>query len=147
MSLYLSNWASHRTPGMHGPGYAPLTIMARPRHFERGAGRVMALIPTEREIPLLMAALANRDDEAAVHAYRAALEARWATMALAPGMLMSRQRNDSVPRAVLSGMTLCCACSRAEAAAGRCHRAWAAPFLARAGWTVVLDGAPYTVPA
>ena len=36
--------------------------------------------------------------------------------------------------------TLCCACSVAESRAGRCHRAWAAPFLHAAGWRVVLDG-------
>lgn len=27
-----------------------------------------------------------------------------------------------------------------ERAAGRCHRAWAAPVLVAAGWRVVLDG-------
>lgn len=42
---------------------------------------------------------------------------------------------------VADGDSLLCACSRTDAAVARCHRAWAAPFLARAGWRVVLDGA------
>lgn len=28
---------------------------------------------------------------------------------------------------------------------GRCHRAWAAPFLVRAGWRVILDGVEVAV--
>lgn len=47
---------------------------------------------------------------------------------------------------VRDGDTLCCACSVAESRAGRCHRSWAAPFLARAGWNVILDGVPFVVP-
>lgn len=38
------------------------------------------------------------------------------------------------------GDTLCCACSRAKAAKGECHRVWAAELLHEAGWRVVLDG-------
>lgn len=41
---------------------------------------------------------------------------------------------------VSDGDTLCCACSRDDAAAGRCHRVWAAAALVRAGWRVILDG-------
>jgi hypothetical protein len=44
--------------------------------------------------------------------------------------------------AVEDGSTLCCACSRQAALEDHCHRAWAARVLARAGWNVILDGAP-----
>jgi hypothetical protein len=139
-TLYLSNFASHRSPGKWSPApYAPLTIMTRPRHFERGAGRVDALVPTA-ERDLLARALADRLDVAAMAAYREALTSRWSTLDLSPGVLTYTPTNRPDPRVVLPGMTLCCACSVAEARAGRCHRSWAAPFLHRAGWAVVLDG-------
>jgi hypothetical protein len=41
---------------------------------------------------------------------------------------------------VTDGDTICCACSRTKAAAGECHRVWAAEALARAGWRIILDG-------
>lgn len=41
---------------------------------------------------------------------------------------------------VPDGATLICACPRAAAAQGRCHRVIAADLLERAGWSVVLDG-------
>jgi hypothetical protein len=159
-TLYLSNWSSHRTPGMHGPG-RKWTIMADPRHFERGEGRVESLAPLGSRLHrLLRAALADRGNVATMEAYRAAFDAAMETR-LAGGLLSPERgtgyRLDGRLWAMgapghmtaLPGLTcrvedgdsLLCACSRDEAAAGRCHRAWAAPWLLRAGWRVVLDGA------
>lgn len=135
-TIYLSNWSSHRTPGAHGPG-RKFTIMAVPRPWEHGDGRVTDLAPLYGMEPrLLRVALDGRhaDD---VAAYRLALEARWDDTALGPGSLWTE---GGLRVEVVDGDTLCCACSVAEARAGRCHRAWAAPFLVRAGWRVILDG-------
>jgi len=55
-----------------------------------------------------------------------------------PGRLLAR--TPAGIATVADGDTLCCACSVAEARAGRCHRTWAAQFLVRAGWRVILDG-------
>ncbi|MGM3243114.1 hypothetical protein, partial [Bacillus cereus group sp. Bc237] len=66
--------------------------------------------------------------------YRAALDARWSTANLGPGALHADASGLVVP--VRSGDHLCCACSAADALAGECHRAWAAPWLVRAGWDV-----------
>lgn len=140
-TLYLSNWSSHKTPGMHGPG-RKLTIMARPRTWERGDGTVLALAPQGFEVSAMQRAIADRDNPEALRVYREMIEARWATgsvypMALPPGALFAFADG---PFLVSDGDTLCCACSVAEARAGRCHRAWAAPYLLAAGWRVVLDG-------
>jgi hypothetical protein len=56
---------------------------------------------------------------------------------LGPGSL---RVTGAVLRWVADGDTLCCACSREAAAAGRCHRVWSAEALVRAGWRVVIDG-------
>lgn len=149
-TLYLSNWSSHRTPGMHGPG-PKFTIMARPREWEHGGGRVPTLIPAGPTLALMDRALDERragGGTAALDEYR---EAYCATLevslvGLRPGrmMVISRdhgKKGGTLPASLWDGDTLCCACSVAEARAGRCHRTWAAPFLVRAGWRVVLDGA------
>jgi hypothetical protein len=147
-TLYLSNWASHRTPGMHGPGRT-YTIMAKPRRWERGDGVVRLLRPSGVALALLDAALANRDDLAAMGAYRAAYEFQVASMGacLAPlgdrttlAYLAAGGMDEGPVVPLRDGDTLCCACSRVDARHGRCHRAWAAPHLATHGWRVVLDG-------
>lgn len=158
-TLYLSNWASRNSPGMWGPG-GQYTIMLKPRpqYGELGQGAVKALVPTGDLSTLLDAALKERRDQGVgehLAIYRAAFEARLRTLSeclgdrenpgvgLGPGCLqVYRLPVDGVTLHDLvgDGDTLCCACSRAEAAAGRCHRAWAAPFLKRAGWRVILDG-------
>jgi len=58
------------------------------------------------------------------------------------GVLEHPRATDAWPAHGLPRPSLgaCCACSRAAAAAGMCHRVWAAEALARAGWRVVLDG-------
>lgn len=60
------------------------------------------------------------------------------TDVLRPGRLASTTPDGIV--LVEDGDTLICACSRAAAARGECHRVFAAPLLAAAGWRVVLDG-------
>lgn len=156
-TLYLSNWASRRSPGRWGPGRR-WTIMAKPNpaRGERGEGAVRSLVPTDydRAGPVrafyarqwLEAALAARgtDDEARTTAlYRAEFERQlqaWGPEALAPGRLFANAAPHDWAVHVEDGDTLCCACSAANAARGLCHRAWAAPYLVRAGWRVLLDG-------
>ena len=119
--------------------------MARPRHWERGIGRVAALAPIVALTPLMQAALAERaagvDSGPALATYRRAFDARLATMDLRPGYLHGYLWEGMGNGTLLeTGDTLICACSRAEAAAGRCHRSWCGPALAEAGWRVILDG-------
>lgn len=142
-TLHLTNWSSGR---LHGPGRR-FTIMARPRTWEMGEGCVVALKPSGLVIVgLLQRALEDRTDEAAMRAYREAYEA---VLSSAVAVLRPRRltafgygtgMGGGLGTEVGDGDTLCCACSVAEARAGRCHRSWAAPFLVRAGWRVVLDG-------
>lgn len=157
-TLYLSNWSSHRTPGAHGPG-RKWTIMARPRAWEHGEGRVTVLLPPAAEIPRLVRLVNERRGGAwpssrtldadglrlasELPEYRAACEAHWRAYheMLPPGALMAKAGCLLVP--VADGDTLCCACSVAEARAGRCHRSWSAPHLYRAGWRVVLEGVEF----
>jgi hypothetical protein len=73
--------------------------------------------------------------------YRAVIEGRWRDIGasgFASPLLTAWSGTNAY--AVKSGDTVCCACARSERAAGRCHLAWAVPFLVRAGWRVVLDG-------
>ena len=141
-TLWISNFASHRTPGMHGPGRL-YTIMVRPRGWEHGAGRVSAFVPPDPDELVRVIAARRQGLTDLVGAYREGVIRAWALnyedYGHAPGELLAYCA-DGVEAPVLDGDTLCCACSVAEARAGRCHRAWAAPFLARAGWRVVLDG-------
>lgn len=80
--------------------------------------------------------------------YEDALRRRWSDyhpgfLVIAPEgqYLLPSGHEALIPQPVRSGDTLCCSCSQEEAAAGRCHRVWAAQALARVGWHVVLDGA------
>ena len=134
-TIYLSNWSSHRTPGMHGPR-RKFTIMANPRRWEHGDGEVSALVPPLEWVTEAKAGRLHIDN------YAAWLRYRW-TAAETAGLFRVGELEAHVAGRhieVVDGDTLCCACSVAEARAGRCHRAWAAPFLVRAGWRVVLDG-------
>lgn len=145
-TLYLSNWSSHRTPGMHGPG-RKFTIMARPRAWERGVGALAALVPpvsAQRMLPDLLKDRHTGSASLLGDVYRTLCEGHFDARAahLYPGALVAYDA-DGFTTPAEDGDTLCCACSVAEARAGRCHRTWAAPFLVRAGWRVVLDGQPY----
>lgn len=145
--LHLRSWASvngqtRRGEPLSGHAY---TIMALPRAAfgEVGQGRVDALTPQGAEVDLMRALVSTRrtgagPDPDLLARYRAALEARWASLDLSPGSVVV-QPLMGVGH-VQSGDVLCCACAASEALSGRCHRAWAAPFLVRAGWRVFLDG-------
>lgn len=145
-TIWISNWSSHRTPGMHGPG-RKFTIMAHPRPWEWGAGRVVALSPLGGDMSSLMIeALTERAAGVvaggAMDAYRSAFDAQCRRLDMRPGYLdVVVPRCADAYRSVLDGDTLCCACSVASTRAGLCHRAWLAPHFVRAGWRVVLDGA------
>ena len=148
--IYLTNWASApRRDSLFpspqwGPKYYPAyTIMAAPRVFEVGQGFVTALIPDGALMRAAKAELAAGPPGPAAARYRAAYEARLlASDVLGPGALVAVKHGDT--DRVTDGSKLCCSCSRAAAAAGFCHRAWAAPILARVGWRVILDGVEVT---
>lgn len=160
-TLHLLGWGTHRAlvraeRWPPGPTYSgrTFTIMVAPRWFERGDGCVVELTPhTLAEQALLISLLRarRRDDLVAMERegaqYRELLERRWSLALqagrLAPGVLGAgvNQPEGGIGLELLrDGDALCCACSAAEATAGRCHRVWAAPILARAGWSVTLEG-------
>ncbi len=119
-----------------------LTIMARPRpaYGEAGVGRVEALTPTEAMLDDAQSGWISIEEYR--RQFVAMVEAHGAD-AVAPGSLAFRSWDRGPMLRVEDGDTLTCACSRAEAANGRCHRVWAAAILLRAGWRVVLDGREY----
>ena len=141
MTVYLSNWSSHRTVGAHGPGHK-YTIMAFPRDWERGEGAVPTLVPDADTLRRFRA----RADS--YESYRAFYLRRFTPMALTygftPGGLLARATDGGTAPVVADGDTLACACAVGVARAGRCHRTWAAAGLTLAGWSVVLDGKPLT---
>lgn len=128
-TIHLTNAAS-RKPPHRGPGRV-LTIMAAPRaaYGEAGESSVPSLVP-----PLEWVRAAKAGD-LPMETYRDNYVALAVPALLVPGQLVAR---DGEP--VADGDTLICACSRAAAAQGRCHRVWAAGLLQAAGWRVVLDG-------
>lgn len=136
MRIWLTNAASRRPPH-RGPGRV-LTIMAapRPQFGEAGVGEVPALVPPWEWVR------AAKAGELPPEEYRARYLSRLAQDAggLVPGALAAYLVGGRHAVAVADGDTLICACSRAAAAAGRCHRCWAGEALLAAGWDVVLDG-------
>lgn len=135
-TIYLSNWSSHKTPGHHGPG-RKYTIMARPRKWERGEGQVWALTPDTDALECV------RNGAWSADKYRVETIEMFQRHRIDPSHLLAERFTPNtrwIP--VVGGDTLCCACSRAKAAAGECHRVWAAELLKEAGWHVVLDGKP-----
>jgi len=138
-TLYLSNWSSRATPGHHGPG-RKLSIMSMPRHWEHGDGRVWDLVPLSEYVRRAKA------DPSWMPEYRARYVEGLMPGFLRPGQLGAELVMHDGPALgfrdvdVADGDTLCCACSRAAAARGECHRVWAAAALKAAGWRVVLDG-------
>jgi hypothetical protein len=150
-TIYLTNWSSSRH---RGPG-SVYTIMARPKGWERGDGTVRVLVPRRDDLAGIQLAAGvaeekghslTRDDDAVLdyqRAYRRHVIVQGPPDDplghLSPGALAAAESGGRV-RTVKDGDTLCCACSRKQAAAGLCHRVWAAQLLRRAGWLVVLDG-------
>jgi hypothetical protein len=156
-TLHVTNFASR---GRHGPGPL-LHIMAAPPAFvlAHAAGRAPALIPQGREQDLMRDLLRRRQrgeilptDDPALTAYRATYTARLRAIAALPrpeGWLPrwpAYTTANCPPQglALPDGATLVCTCAVSEAAAGRCHRVWAAAVLAEAGYRVILDGQPLT---
>lgn len=141
-TLYVTNWSSRK---LHGPG-RKFTIMARPRRWEHGQGLIGALVPLgcEEEMDAALAERRHGASGGAMFRYRRAYEQRLTLLAQIDRLSPGKLHVTGTDHAVQDGDTACCACSRAEAAAGRCHRRWAVPFLRRAGWRVVLDGEEVT---
>lgn len=127
-TIHVTNWSSRK---LHGPG-RKFTIMANPRHWERGEGFVGALAP----LPGWLEAI--QGGRISLKRYRYLCVDKFEQEPIVPGDLMVMTDTDRVP--VEDGDTLCCACSKAAAARGECHRVWAAELLANAGWRVILDG-------
>lgn len=151
--LFLHSWAWFNTQKRAGlpEGYSgrAFTIMAKPnpRFGQVGDGYCNALIPRgeAKEIMEELVKLRRHDldDPELLARYRRLLEERWQSEIhrLRPGALVAGGG------LVRDGDVLACACRAEEALAGRCHRAWAAPFLVRAGWQVRQDGKDIKVEA
>ena len=111
-TIYVSNWSSHRTEGHHGPD-RKLSIMAFTPTWAPSVGCVPWLTPANTDL-----------------------------LDVKAGRITGEECELAVGRvtqgfgAVADGDTLCCTCSRDDAAAGRC--------LVRAGWRVILDGQEVT---
>ncbi len=131
--LYVSNWASWRH--LHGPG-KKWSIMLHGRHWEHGDGRIAALTPLDSELQRYWS---NGDLDGYRKAYWTRLAPRLAAGDLAQHSLIA-EVPPGLPRWVESGDTICCGCSRDDAAVGKCHRAWTAQALQAAGWSICLDG-------
>ena len=121
------------------PGTTGLHIQACPPAEFALLGSVPALKPTAAMAPLVRALVQARKGGGPVDPqipwnYRRAYDAEMRHRDVRPGTL--RDANGAI---LGDGITLCCACSPAEAAAGYCHRVWAAWWLDRAGWEVWMD--------
>ncbi len=126
-TIHVTNWSSTK---LHGPG-RKLTIMAAPRAWEHGDGKVEEFIPPLHLLRRVKAEAIDFDQYAAI------LSDTWInapTGWYSPGVLTWCKSNEGGP--VLDGDTLLCSCARGAP----CHRRVAVPFLVRAGWRVLLDG-------
>jgi hypothetical protein len=132
-TVHLTSWEARH---LHGPGHR-YTIMARPwRDWEYGEGHVRDLSPEPEWIDEV------REGFLSWRAYEWQCRERFED--LCPGYLVAEEVSDGIgghhKQEVKDGDTLCCTCSEAVAAAGLCHRVWAAEALVAAGWRVILDG-------
>ncbi len=138
-TIHLTNWSSRK---LHGPG-RKFTIMARPRQWEHGEGFVYELTPPIGLLIKAQQGQINMETYRKDFMFRAR---RLSTMGkdilqeFQPGRLVALKSGLGIVAKLKDGDTLCCACSRAKAAAGECHRVWAAELLVEAGWRVLLDG-------
>lgn len=135
-TLYLSNWGGHATPGAHGPG-RKLTIMARPRQWERGEGSVPLLVPDPDLLLDVKEERISHDEYREKFTHLVAFRIRRKSMGIKPGELLVVSTTGTGP--VQDGDSLLCACGVEKARKGHCHRVVAGAFLAIAGWTVILD--------
>lgn len=144
-TLHLTNFASR---AQHGPGHL-WCAMALPGPRFRGDGRVAKAAPAQADLHAVQAGEISLDD------YRALCVDRFEVFAesgsYAPGTLRAvvpaAKTLDAraACRAVGDGDTLFCACPRPDRPRRYpfCHLELLAPFLAAAGWTVMLYGAPF----
>jgi hypothetical protein len=134
-------------------GRRAFTMMAKPRRWEHGDGRVDVLVPSGESLQHLERALQARreqwpEDRVAevMFAYRAAYLAQLAQVSLAqlqPGGLRASLSGAGQGGGMVylgDGAIVCCACGKEDARQGRCHRVWAADVLMACGWRVVVDG-------
>lgn len=131
-------------PSRAPKGHPVLHIQARPV-IKAIVRSVPALVPQGREVSLMLALVAARRNGAPMDdtEYRFLYTARIQGLA-DRGALDPDYMQDDLQSPITGTVSLVCTCSIAEAAAGRCHRAWAAEVLGKRGaWEVVLDGAPY----
>lgn len=135
-TIYLANWSSKRH---HGPG-RKLSIMARPRVWEQGDGRVAILVPDAGALAAVKAGSVSIERYFADYCSDLAYVTERIPDRLSPGQLEFIQWHTLDRHLVADGDTLLCAC----AVGAPCHRREAAPFLARAGWRVILDGVEMT---
>ncbi len=136
-TLYVTNWSSTK---MQGPGRC-YTIMARPREWEHGEGRIPLLVPPTEWLDLVRAGAMSAAEYERRYIGRVKALSR-----LGPGYLKASVERRGVLVIVKDGDTLCCSCSRDQAALRRCHRVWVAEVLVRAGWRVILDGRDISLP-
>lgn len=113
-------------------------IMARPRHFELFEGPVVSLAPHRDDLDRVRRGSIDLAEYRERYDY--AVRRQLVAGLLAPGQLTCPGPFHGKTPVVADGDTLVCACSKAAAAEGRCHRVWAARWLHEAGWRVVLDG-------
>jgi hypothetical protein len=105
--------------------------MVKTPHWAPAFGIVSVLVPNKEDLWPALAGEISMDE------YRERYERDLSEKGdlIAPGKLVVVPSGQ-----VENNDTLCCTCARSEASASRCHRVWAAPFLAGQGWQVVLDG-------
>lgn len=125
-TLYLSNFASHGSPGHHGAGRA-FSIMAFTPKWADVHGEVPALTPPGQ---LVQAFRPRRGDPSAWDEYRRHLIGLFAPRRLEPGRLVAASG-----LVVGDEDTLVCICRIGLP----CHRWVAAELLHHSGWRVVLD--------
>lgn len=137
-TLHLTNWSSR---AQHGPG-RKLCAMASPRTWEHGEGRVRDATPR------LTVLLDWQQGRISLADYRELAEARFRVCfvsgTLLPGALAWYA--GKCCWVVSDGDTLLCSCPRPDSPrrTHECHLEWLAPFLARAGWRVILYGQEVT---
>lgn len=134
-TIYITNFSAK---SLHGPG-AVWSIMALPAWYHEGAGRVATLMPQISDLQDC------KEGRISFEMYRSSFVhelTRLPAGSLRPGKLNACEpRTWQLIRAVADGDTLACACKLEAAAAGRCHRVWAAEALHTSGlWRVILDG-------
>ncbi len=115
-------------------------VRPRPQYGECGDGAVPHLFPNPRDLEAVRSGAMNLDTYREQYLER--MRTHYREGALRPGRLRAIATGSNRLGAALvqDGDTLCCACSKAKALAGACHRVWAATALAHSGWRVVLDG-------